>query len=277
MTVGGWHYQGDWVKEAFLIQNLVRSVEAGLKHPIATVFENHLPENQAFVLKSREWLAGEGVCGRVQWNSQIFDIKVGVMPELESVAPKTKSVGIKLNGVFVGWVVFEEVLREGVQPVFEHLFKKGHAISILTGDPAPASPMLCGAPVYGGLSPMDKVEWVKNCQKSGASVIFIGDGLNDAGVMECANGSIAMGNYELLTSSVAQGIVLGPSLYPLLTAYELAMTIYKTMKRSWCFALFYNLVGMGFAVCGYLHPVLAALIMAASSGWVAYRAYQSAK
>jgi cation transport ATPase len=43
------------------------------------------------------------------------------------------------------------------------------------------------------------------------------------------------------------------------------------LKGNLCYAAGYNVLGMGLAAAGWLHPVAAALIMVVSSFWVTAR------
>lgn len=279
LGLGDWSYASGWEVKSDWIHGIVYTIEAGLNHPIARAFERILIGNSDFFLENREWFAGKGVQGMVRHQDKLYAVRIGEPQWLlneNQVSVINKSIGIEIDGVIVAWVNFKEILRPSAQKIFEYLLSKKQNTVILTGDVSPQPLALSGALMYKGLNPMAKIQWVKDCQKSGGHVIFVGDGLNDAGVMDIANGSVGIHGGSMLTTSVAQAVLLGENLDILRVAHQVAHNIYHSLKISWLIAISYNLLGVGFAVVGHLHPVLAACIMAISSGIVAYRAYNSA-
>jgi Cd2+/Zn2+-exporting ATPase len=85
-------------------------------------------------------------------------------------------------------------------------------IALLTGDSpvtARAVAELVGVDEFeGGLLPEQKVEWVRRQQALGKSVLFVGDGVNDAPVIASAEVGIGMGGLGSDVALRAAGVVL---------------------------------------------------------------------
>ena len=62
-----------------------------------------------------------------------------------------------------------------------------------------------------GRSPEDKVEIVRRGTEAGPTM-FLGDGVNDAPVMQAATVAIAFGNNSDITVEAADAVILDPSL-----------------------------------------------------------------
>jgi P-type E1-E2 ATPase len=73
----------------------------------------------------------------------------------------------------------------------------GTAPVLLTGDHAGAAARVAGATgltdVRAGLLPEDKANAVRDLQRAGRTVLFVGDGVNDAPALAAAHSGIAMG------------------------------------------------------------------------------------
>ena len=89
--------------------------------------------------------------------------------------------------------------------------------------------------------------------------------------MSAAVASISMGSGAPLARSTASAQLIGDQIGSLPKAIRLARSICSRLKGNLCYAAGYNVLGMGLAAAGWLHPVAAALIMVVSSFWVTAR------
>jgi Cu+-exporting ATPase len=113
--------------------------------------------------------------------------------------------------------------------------------------------------------PADKREAVRERQAAGASVLMLGDGLNDAGALRQADVGVAVTD-DIASFSPACDAILDASrleLLPGLLAFS--QRTVRVIHACFALSLAYNAVGLAFAMRGELSPLLCAVLMPVSS------------
>ena len=275
----------EWEERRAELLAAVGAVEGQLKHPIARALGEFIAVEMTDVVVSElQLVAGQGVRAQVYLLSAEVDLRIGepdlcVDCNVNEAHERLKEQGGKRVFVFVDETlaavfVLRERLREGVPTIWQGLATHGIQAAVLTGDPNPEIELPHGVTLQSGLSAAEKSEIVTQSNEAGEYPILIGDGINDAGAMASAAASIAMGSGTGLTRTTASGQLISDRLEALIEAIELARLIRKRLRGNLIYAAAYNLLGMGLAAAGLLHPVVAALIMLISSAWVTARALQ---
>ena len=188
-----------------------------------------------------------------------------------------KVVYVSIDGEVVAAAFLQERLRVEVQELFDGLNRAGIRLTILTGDPDSSWDKIADVSVNAGLAPVDKVREVRLMREAGETVLFVGDGVNDAPAMAVASGALAMGGGAALTCSNAGGVLMGKSLLSIYRVVLLARALRRRLRGNLLFAALYNGIGMSMAACGMLHPVVAALLMVGSSAFVSVRVLRLVK
>ena len=113
--------------------------------------------------------------------------------------------------------------------------------------------------------PQDKLQFIKKLQEEGKSVMMIGDGLNDAGALKQSDVGVVISE-NINVFSPACDAILDASVFGRMGRFfALANSGRRIIKLSFLLSLFYNIVGLAFAVTGHLSPIVAAILMPLSS------------
>ncbi|MEJ1199213.1 MULTISPECIES: heavy metal translocating P-type ATPase [unclassified Streptomyces] len=108
------------------------------------------------------------------------------------------TVRVTRDGTPVGTLALTDRLRADAAPAAAALTAlTGTAATLLTGDNAPAAARVATATgitdVRADLLPEGKVEAVRDLERAGRKVLFVGDGVNDAPALAAAHAGVAMG------------------------------------------------------------------------------------
>ena len=167
------------------------------------------------------------------------------------------------DGELLGMLALEDTLRPEVPQALEALRELGfREMTLLTGDNERTAMALAerlGIPFQANLLPEDKIRYVKARQAEGATVVMIGDGVNDAPALAQADVGIAMGaigsDIALEAASVA---LMRDDWSQVPEAVRMARRTMSVVRMNLGFTILYNAVGLTLAALGILPPVLAA-------------------
>jgi cation transport ATPase len=269
IVVTGWSIETEFVGDADWLRAAVAAAERGLDHPVARALAAEAAAGVAGAVSDRRIVPGCGVEARVGGRA----IRVGSARWLAAAPGSGDSrIIVQVDGRPAAAVEYAEAWRAGVAEAFGELRTLGVEGEVLTGDASWKAAELHGVPVRAGLTPADKTARVEALRSAGRLVVFVGDGINDAGAMSAADGAIAVHGGAALARATAPAVFLGDDLRFLPAAIRTARQVRASVAGNLRFAAAYNILGMAFAAAGMLHPVGAALLMLASSAFVAVRA-----
>jgi len=262
----------------------VRAVEMRSKHPVARSIVSIVREAQSEQPEVSNWrlLPGVGVEASVLIGSESYRLRIGELEGAEERnraeaierklhVPAGKRVYVCLDEFPVAVFVLRERARQGLTTLWQALEKMGIQAVVLTGDSDPGLELPEAIRMEKGLSSADKARIVKMAMGRGEFPCFVGDGINDAAAMSASCSSIAMGSGTGLAQTTAGAQLREDRIEVIPEAIALARRIRKRLRGNLVYAASYNLLGMGLAAAGVLHPVAAAVIMLASSFFVTLR------
>jgi len=188
-----------------------------------------------------------------------------------------------LGGEDGWWAAFRlaDTLRPEAAAAVTALRALGLEVHMLSGDgeqPARSAAERAGIDhVRARATPADKAAFVARLQDAGARVAMVGDGLNDAPVLACADVSIAMGCAADVAQVEADAVLLSNSLHDLVQAVRVARATRRVARQNLGWALGYNLLAIPMALAGAVTPLAAAVGMSASSLLVVLNALRLAR
>ena len=170
----------------------------------------------------------------------------------------------------------EDQIKPNSKKAIEQLKELGISTWMLTGDHEKIAEHVSqkvGIQNFkAGLSPQEKIDFVKSLQAQFKIVGMVGDGINDSAALAQSDVSIAMGSGSDIAKESSNMIILASDLLKVPQAIRLSKETLRTIKQNLFWAFIYNVIGIPIAagildpLIGYtMNPMLAGAAMALSS------------
>ncbi|MCX6310565.1 MAG: heavy metal translocating P-type ATPase metal-binding domain-containing protein [Bacteroidetes bacterium] len=258
-------FEGDPLtsEERSAVMSLASQSGHPLSRRIASSFSNEETVSQ---IKQIREIQGKGLSGIIDGDEYLLgsrDFTGGT-----SVGKNGGTeVWLAINGKIRGRFLFHNSYREGFVSLSENL-KKNYQIELLSGDNDAEMEKL--RPVFGdgmkfAQSPQMKLDHIQALQNSGRKVLMVGDGLNDAGALMQSDAGIAVSDNMNNFFPACDAILDGTNFEQLPQLLSFARVARKVVIVTFFISAMYNLVGIFFSVRGELSPLIAAILMPASS------------
>lgn len=239
--------QEDTTKEELL--ELTAYAESYSNHPIALsikkAYDKNIDKNKISEISE---IAGNGVraeingCSILVGNENLLknhNISYQKANEAGTIVYTTK------NNKFLGYIVISDELKEDAQKAIMELKKLKLQTVMLTGDTEESGITVAKElnidKAYTQLLPIDKVDKIEDIieQKTkNKSVIFVGDGINDAPVLTRADVGIAMGGLGSDAAiEAADVVIMDDKPTKVATAIKIAKQTLTIVKENIAFAL----------------------------------------
>jgi Cu+-exporting ATPase len=262
---------------------LVASLEAASGHPIGKAVALGADEaNIALVVPDRvESLAGFGVIGAVEGRELVvgkaklladrgLHISDGWLAELARREDEGKTAFLAgWDGEAKGLVAVADTIRDGAATAVGRLGARQLATVMITGDNQRTAARIAGQvaidEVHAEVLPGEKADLVARLQRRGRTVVFVGDGINDAPALTQSDLGMAMGSGTGVAVEAGDVILLNPDPRLVPVGIELAAATLGTIRQNLFWAFGYNTAAIPIAAAGLLDPMIAAGAMAFSS------------
>ena len=242
--------------------SLVASVESASAHPIAKAFEKYEITHTA---KDITEIAGRGIKASVQGETVLVG-NAKLMQEngieIQEIDSPYTVIYIAKNGVNLGSIEVGDKLRAGTKSVVSTLKELGFSrIAMLTGDTTfRAEKIAKEVGVYevnANLLPDEKLKKAEELKKSG-TLVYVGDGINDAPVMATSDIAVSMGKLGSAVAVEASDVVLiSDNLSALPKCIQTARKTRKVVWQNVVFSIGMKIAFMLLGVIGILPLYLA--------------------
>ena len=278
-------------RETLLLQ-WAASLEQQTQHPLAHALIQAAQEQQIPLLLVQDSYteAGLGVqgivagemlgLGRPDWLEQQG---LTMDPSLRDYLREWEQAGQAVMALanttrILGLLTVADPLRQDAPVTMARLQAMGLKLRLLSGDRRPAVEHLAhrvglgSRDVIADTRPQGKGQVIEQLRTQGYCVAMVGDGINDALALACADLGIAVGTGTQIAQDTADLVVMGEGLSGLADALLLARATMAKVRQNLFWAFAYNSLALPLAMglllpsLGWvLLPSLAALLMAISS------------
>lgn len=269
---------------------LAASVEKNSNHPIAKAIVRKASDMNLELIQtsSFENITGKGLKAQVNdkdilagnkklLESQDIEIPQSVLEEYGRLEDLSKTIIlISVDREIKGILSLSDKIKANSKRTIEELHKMGIETYMLTGDNKKTASTVASAVgidnVCAGVLPENKLDIVKNLQKEDKTVLFVGDGINDAPALTQANIGVAMGNGTDIAMESGDIVVMEGDLENVVAAVQFSKKVMTRIKENLFWAFAYNVIliplaaGALYAGFGIMFmPEWSALAMALSS------------
>ncbi|WP_078970109.1 heavy metal translocating P-type ATPase [Streptomyces natalensis] len=260
---------------------LAAAVEHGSEHPLARAVTAHfrgLGDQPLPSVRDFGATPGEGVRGTADGRRVTVGRPPGdpaglpaPLPEAvrEAEAAGHSAVLVTVDGTPEAVLAVGDALRPDAYRAVDHLRRLGLRPVLATGDREATARAVAGhlavTEIHARATPQDKAALVTTLKERGGRVAVVGDGVNDAAALACADLGIAMGSGTDAAIGAADVTLVREDLQAIADAVRLARRTLATIRANLVWAFGYNLVTVPLAAVGLLDPMLAAAAMSASS------------
>ncbi len=246
-------------------KSIIKIMTKASNHPLSRLIYEYLKEVPVTDLEDITERTGQGISAR----AGVDTYKIGSATFTGAIPENGTRVWIARNDKILGKFVFEAHYRIGLKFLFQRLQKR-YDLYILSGDNDNEKPILekilpAGIKYRFNQSVHDKMDFIQNLQERGENVMMIGDGLNDAGALQQADVGIAISENTNVFTPSSDGILKADKLLQLPDFLRVAIHTKHIIYASFVMAFLYNVIGLGFAISDRLTPIVAAILMPASS------------
>ena len=253
-------------------KNYIYSLAKNSAHPLSRLIKDHLLRTNSIsshlVLNFSE-VPGKGAQGVVNGRN----IKMGSCQFITGFSDNKKNsteVWISIDNDVQGFFVVRNLYRQGVEEMARKLEESKYQLHILSGDNESEKKHLekyfPSAPLLFNHSPQMKLDYIKELKENPSRrVLMLGDGLNDAGALKQSDVGIAVSENTSQFSPASDGILDSKYVNKLGAFLSYAKAGKRVVLASWILSILYNFVGLSFALSANLSPMIAAILMPASS------------
>jgi Cd2+/Zn2+-exporting ATPase/Cu+-exporting ATPase len=277
LTFGTPHIQAVVASEGFRKYHVIAAAsiaERKSEHPLAKAILAHAADFAVPIEEPDEfsYTPGKGVRASSRGDEILVGSKALLLehgvncdnPLRDESLAGASHVYVARRGRLLGSICIADVLRPEALHAVAAMRRMGMRTVLLSGDAQVATTCvgreLGVDEMVGELLPEQKADWVRGLRGKGRKVAMVGDGINDAPALVEADVGIAMGSGTDVARESADIILIGNDLTRFVETLRIARRCRGIIMQNFVGTLAVDSVGVGMAACGFLNPLLAAII-----------------
>ena len=289
LTLGEPVLRGIEVMDKKFSKDKLLSVAAAIEfhsfHPLAKAIVHAKNERELATKRASDITesVGVGIVGMV--DGETYRLKKSADAAADGIA-----IDMFENDRHVGRFVLDDVIKPGTTQLLREL-RRHYKVAILTGDteenakrvfdgfdPANAKKHIHDFVIHARCLPEDKFKIVKAEQAKGELVMMVGDGLNDAPALALADVGIVFSGTENSASIDAAAVaILSRDVGLVAATLAIARRSTQIAKQSIGWGIGLSVIGMVFAMFGYIPPVTGAILQEGIDASVILNALRAAR
>jgi P-type Cu+ transporter len=251
-------------------KQLIYSVCINSTHPLSRMIYNYLGAQERFHTNEYLEIPGQGILATIEGHQLRIGNSKLVLGRADEIKQFTR-VHVLIDEIYLGYFSFTHHYRNGLEKIAALI--PGYKLFLLSGDQDHERFELLKFfkqedAMRFNQSPQQKLDFISALQHSGAKVMMIGDGLNDAGALKQSDLGIALTDNVNNFSPGSDAILDGRSLSKLPVFLRFSKDTVRIIQLSFLISLTYNIIGLSYAVSGNLSPLTAAILMPLSTATI---------
>lgn len=264
------------------------SLEIKSEHPLAKAIVKKGDEMSVIPVENTEFeaLPGNGLTakannsvlygGNLRFISEKTEIPSEIMNTANTLAEQGKTpLFFCRDNTLLGIIAVADTIKDDSRRAVSELKNMGIYVVMLTGDNERTANTIGKQvdvdEVISGVMPSDKADTISNLKQKGR-VAMVGDGINDAPALTCADVGIAIGAGTDIAIDAADIVLMHSRLSDVASAIRLSRATLKNIHENLFWAFIYNIIGIPLAagiwipIFGLqLNPMFGAAAMSLSS------------
>ncbi|MGB1125088.1 MAG: heavy metal translocating P-type ATPase [Phycisphaeraceae bacterium] len=216
------------------------------------------------LIGSRQYLADRGVVTPAQQEHDAVDC----------MDRSHTSVFVALRREIVAKLTIGDAIYDDARASLKQLRQWGWEVRMLTGDEQAVADAVGHAvglntgQIDAGVTPEEKLAATRRSTVNDRAVVMVGDGVNDAAALAAADVGIAVSGGAEASMAAADIYLAKPGLSGLVDLIATARNTRRVIRRNLVVSFAYNAIGITLAALGLINPLVAAVLMPASSALV---------
>lgn len=243
--------------------NLIYSLESRSHHPIGQSFVKYC-EKRGYetVLEIENFMETPGIGVSGLYQNSFYELKSYQKNDTENT-----TVGFYKDGDLIACFTLADQIKPNAVNLVKKLKKLGIKSSLLSGDKLSAVRKIgerlgfSAQNIFGEYTPEEKRSLIESTEHT----LMVGDGINDAIALKAAYVGVAVRGSVDVSLRAADVYLSRPKVIQVFQLIKSSKQIIKVIYRNLGFSLLYNVIGIYLAATGQVSPLVAAILMPASS------------